>query len=319
MLDAIPFSFLARRAVSALVTLILATGIVFAIQLAIPGDPARLIVGMQADAGQYQVVRRALGLDQPPLRRYGQWLLGLTRLDFGTSIAYATPVGPLIASRLPVTVPLVAASSLLALLIALPVGGLAARRRGTGVDVLVSAVSQLGLAAPSFWLGLLLILWLAVGWRWLPSGGFTPWTDDPVAALRSLILPVVALTFGQTAGLTRMVRSSVLSVVGLDFVRTARSKGLTARQVWNGHVLRNAWMDIVTLLGVSVGQLLGGSLIVEAVFNLPGLGRLGLQAVQSFDYPVVQGVVVVIAAAIVFINFLTDVLYALLDPRIRFD
>ncbi|HEX2865122.1 MAG TPA: ABC transporter permease [Deinococcales bacterium] len=319
MLDAIPFSFLLRRLASAAVTLILATVLVFAAQLAIPGDPARLIVGMQADAGQYQAVRHSLGLDLPPLARYLNWLAGLARLDFGTSIAYSTPVGPLIASRLPVTVPLVGVSSLLALLIAVPAGSLAARHRGRWSDLLVSTAAQAGLAIPSFWLGLLLMLWLSVSWQWLPSSGFTPWTESFWGAVRSLTLPVLALALGQAAGLTRMVRSSVLDVSTQDFVRTARSKGVPGRRVWTRHVLRNAWLDVITLLGVNVAQLLGGSLVVEAVFNLPGLGALGFSAVRAFDYPVAQGVVVVVAAAIVAINLLTDVLYTLLDPRIRFD
>jgi peptide/nickel transport system permease protein len=224
-----------------------------------------------------------------------------------------------IVSTLPVTIPLIVASSLLALLIALPAGIFAAQRKGTVFDASLVTLTQAGLAIPSFWLGLLLVLLFAVNLRLLPANGWTAWTDDPGRAVRSLILPVITLALGQAAGLVRMVRSSVLDVLNQDYVRTARSKGLLERIVISKHVLRNAAIAILTLLGIQLGQLLAGSVIVESVFGLPGLGSLGIKAVKTSDFPLVQGVVFTVAAVIVGINLIVDVMYGALDPRIRYD
>lgn len=315
-----PLAFLLRRAVTALMTLLLASVMVFGALLVVPGDPVQLVLGFQTDPELYATTQRRLGLDRPPLERYAVWAAGLARGDMGTSLRYSEPVGALILSRLPITVPLVVASTALALLVSLPLGVLAATRRGTLADTAVVAVSQAGLAIPSFWLGLLLILLFAVALGWLPSGGFpVPWSQDPVAAARQLVLPVLTLALGQTAGLVRMVRSGVLDVLGQDYVRTARSKGLPDAHVVRRHVLRNALVGILTLAGLQFTQLLAGAIVVESVFNLPALGTLALEAVNGKDFPLVQGVVMVIAAAIVVVNLLVDLLYGALDPRIRFD
>ena len=320
MVGAVPIAFVLRRAATALLTLLLASVMVFGALLVVPGDPVQLILGFQTDPELYAATERRLGLDRPPLERYAAWVAGLARGDMGTSVRYSEPVSALIISRLPVTLPLVIASTALALLVSLPLGVLAAARRGTLADAAVVAASQAGLAIPSFWLGLLLILLFAVALGWLPSGGFpVAWSQDPVAAARPLVLPVLTLALGQTAGLVRMVRSGVLDVLGQDYVRTARSKGLSEARVVRRHVLRNALVGILTLAGLQFTQLLAGAIVVESVFNLPALGTLALEAVNGKDFPLVQGVVMVLAAAIVTVNLLVDLLYGALDPRIRFD
>jgi peptide/nickel transport system permease protein len=304
---------------TALITVFLASALVFVALQAVPGDPVQLIIGLNNDPAQYAVLQKQLGLDKAPLERFATWVVGATRGDFGRSISLSEDVGTLILARLPITLPLVGLSSLLALLIAIPAGIVAARKRGGLLDVLIVAITQTGLAIPSFWLGLMLILLFSVGLGWLPAGGWTAWSDNPTRAAQSLVLPVLTLALGQAAGLVRMVRSSVLEVLGQDYVRTARGKGLLEAVVMNKHVLRNAGINILTLLGIQFGQLLAGGIVVESVFAIPGLGLLGLNAVKASDFPLVQGVVFVIALLIVMINLVVDVLYSAFDPRIRYE
>jgi peptide/nickel transport system permease protein len=314
-----PLAFIIRRVVTALITLFLASVMVFGALLVVPGDPVQLLLGLDYNEDQYKAVQKQLGLDKPPLEQYAIWISGLPRGDLGSSLSESRPVTEAIVARLPVTIPLIVTSSLLALLIALPTGILAARRKGTLFDVGLVSFTQLGLAIPSFWLGLMFVVVFAVNLRWLPSGGWTAWSDNPMGSIRSLILPVLTLALGQAAGLVRMVRSSVLEVINQDFVRTARSKGLLERDVMRKHILRNAWIQILTLFGIQLGQLLAGSIIVETVYQLPGLGALGIKAVKSIDFPLVQGVVFVISSVIVTINLIVDLLYGALDPRIRYE
>ena len=311
--------FLLRRILTALITLLLASVLVFFAMLLVPGDPVQLILGLNYDPNQYAVLQQQLGLDKPPLERFIGWLAGIPQGDLGTSISLSQEVSRLIWDRLPITLPLVGFSSLLALLIALPAGVYAARHRGSLADVVVVALTQIGLAIPSFWLGIMFVLLFAVTLGWLPANGWTNWSDDPFKAARSLVMPVLTLALGQAAGLVRMVRSSVLETQSQDFVRTARSKGLLEGVVMRKHILRNAAINILTLVGIQFGQLLAGGIVVESVFNIPGLGLLGLQAVRSGDYPLVQGVVFVIAMIIVLINLVVDLMYGTLDPRIRYD
>jgi peptide/nickel transport system permease protein len=312
--------FLIRRILTAFITLFLAAIMVFAALLIVPGDPVQMIIGLNNDPEQYRVLAAQLGLDKPPLERFGIWISGIVRGDFGNSTSLLTPVKDLILSRLPVTLPLILASSLLALGIAVPAGIFAARRKGTAFDLGTVLITQLGLAIPSFWLGLMFILVFAVGLRLLPAiSSSVTWSENPLSAARNLVLPVLTLALGQAAGLVRMVRSSVLEVLGQDYVRTARGKGLLERYVIQKHVLKNAAIQILTLVGIQLGQLLAGAIIVESVFNLNGLGKLGLSAVKTSDFPLVQGVVFTIAAVIVLINLIVDLLYGVLDPRIRYD
>jgi peptide/nickel transport system permease protein len=312
-------AFLLRRVTTALITLVLASIMVFVAMLFVPGDPVQLILGLNYDPAQYAVLQKQMGLDKPPLERFIIWLSGIPSGNLGRSISLSADVGKLIWDRLPITLPLVGLSSLLALLIALPAGVYAARHRGSLADVLVVTLTQAGLAIPSFWLGIMLVLLFAVGLGWLPANGWTNWSDDPLKAARSLVMPVVTLALGQAAGLVRMVRSSVLDAQNQDYVRTARSKGLLEGVVVRKHILRNAAINIITLVGIQFGQLLAGGIVVESVFNIPGLGLLGLGAVRSSDYPLVQGVVLVIAFMIVLINLIVDLLYGALDPRIRYE
>ena len=227
-------------------------------------------------------------------------------------------MGPLIADRLRVSVPLSVGAALLACLIAIPLGIFAAVKRGSVWDPLVTSLSQLGAAVPSFWLGLLLILFFAVERRLLPAGGFTPFGEDPAAWARSLALPVLALALGQAAVMTRMTRAAMLEVLNQDFVRTARAKGVAARGVIMKHALRNAMVTIITILGLSLTNVFIGSIVIEQVFALPGLGRLALTAIGTRDFPLLQGEILVYAATIVALGFLVDLSYGLLDPRIRY-
>ncbi|MBO8142130.1 MAG: ABC transporter permease [Firmicutes bacterium] len=311
-------AYLVRRAITFVITAWLAASIAFATLLVIPGDPARIILGFDASPEAVAALERQLGLDLPPLVRYGQWLSDLARLDLGTSLVYQMPVGQLIRERLPVTLPLTAMALAIAVAIGVPLGLFAATRRGGAADLLAIAFAQAGIATPSFWLGIFLILIFAVRLRWLPAGGFTPWTQDPERTLLSLILPAVALGASRAASLTRIVRSSALEVLSADFVRTARAKGVPEGRVIRRHVLRNALVAVSTVIALEVGQLLAGAIIIESVFALPGLGALVLNAVSNRDFPLVQGIVICLAAGILVLSLITDVLYAYLDPRIRY-
>lgn len=307
----------ARRLLTAALTLLLASLLVFGALLLVPGDPAEAILGMEASPEALAALRARLDLDRPAPMRYLAWAGAALRGDLGVSIRYERPVAGLVASGLEVTLPLVGLSALLALLLAVPAGALAAARRGTGLDLPVVALSQLGLAVPSFWLALLLILVFGVRLGWLPTTGFVPWAESPAGALRSLALPVLALGLGQAAILTRVVRAALLEVLSQDFVRTARAKGVSEPRVLLRHALRAALLAVITVAGSLFGQLLAGAIIVESVFALPAMGRLALTAVEARDFPLVQGVVATLAAIIVAANLAVDLAYGWLDPRTR--
>jgi peptide/nickel transport system permease protein len=311
-------TYLLRRLIFAALTMFLSAALVFSALLIIPGDPAEIILGLGASPQAVAALRTQLGLDQPPLTRFAWWLGSVVRGDFGQSLNYQRPVGELILARLSVSLPLALAGMLLACLIALPIGIMAARRHGTWIDPAIIALAQLGAAIPSFWLALLLILLFGVTLGWLPAGGFVPWERSPPGYLYSLALPVLALALGQVALLTRMTRAALLEVLAQDYIRTAWAKGLPSRQVVSKHALRNAMITIITSLGLSFGQVLIGAIVIEQVFALPGLGRLALIAVGTRDFPLLQGLVLVYAGTIVLINFLVDASYSLLDPRIRY-
>ena len=298
-------------------TLFAVSLIVFVVVRIIPGDPALLILGTEASPEAAAALRRAMGLDRPLTVQYGEWLGGALRGDLGHSIQYDVPVGGLVLSRLTVTGPLTLLAALFMTAVALPLGTYAATHRGRLGDYAATIVSQLGIAVPSFWAGLLLILLFAVRLGWVQAGGFDGWAAGLGRGLRALLLPAIALGVIQAAILTRTTRAAVLEVLGADHVRTARAKGLAERVVTRKHVLRNALVTIVTVVGLQLGQLLAGSIVLENVFYLPGLGRLALAAISARDLPVVQGVVLFVAATIVTLNFAVDLLYGILDPRIR--
>jgi peptide/nickel transport system permease protein len=260
-----------------------------------------------------------MGLDRPLALQYVDWLARAARGDLGTSIQYDVPVGRLILSRLPVTLPLALMAAALMVIIALPLGVYAATHHRRAGDYLAMLVSQLGIAVPAFWSGLLLILLFSVRLGWLRSGGFDGWSAGTWTALKALLLPAVALGAFQAAVLVRATRSAVLEILREDYVRTARAKGLAELRVIRRHALRNAMIPIVTVMGIQLGQLVAGAIVLESVFALPGLGRLALGAISARDLPVVQGVTLFVAASIVFINFAVDLAYAALDPRIRYE
>jgi peptide/nickel transport system permease protein len=301
------------------VTLFFVSGLIFVVVRVLPGDPAELILGTEGNPETTQRLRRSLGLDRPLAIQYVDWLARAVRGDLGTSIQYDVPVGRLIVSRLPVTLPLTLLAACFMIAAAVPLGVYAATRHRRAADYLAMVVSQLGIAVPSFWSGLLLILLFSVHLGWFRSGGFEGWSSGLWPGVKSLLLPAFALGLFQAAVLVRATRSAVLDVMREDFVRTARAKGLSERRVIALHTLRNALIPIITVIGLQLGQLVAGSIVLESVFALPGLGRLALGAITARDLPVVQGVTLFVAGSIVFINFAVDLAYALVDPRIGYE
>ena len=308
-----------RRAVALVATLFLVSLLVFTVVRVLPGDPALLIMGTEGSPEAAAALRRAMGLDRPILVQYVEWLGGALRGDLGRSIQYDVAVGRLILSRLTVTLPLTFLATAFMLLTAIPLGVYAATRHGRPADYLTMVLSQLGIAIPSFWAGLLLILLFAVRLGWVRAGGFDGWSAGLWPSVKALLLPAFALGAVQAAILARTTRAAVLEVLRADHVRTARAKGLGEGTVTWKHVVRNALLTIVTIVGLQLGQLLAGSIVLENVFYLPGLGRLALGAISARDLPVVQGVVLLVASTVVTLNFVVDVLYTVLDPRIRYE
>lgn len=294
---------------------------VFAALDILPGNAAEVMLGESATPEAVQALQARLGLDRPALVRYTDWLRGLAQGELGLSVSYDTPVFDLVRERLTVTLPLALLAMALATAIALALGLYAASRHGRAGDVSVMAASQLGIALPSFWLAILLILLFSVQLQWFPAGGFPGWTEGEggglVDGLRALALPALALALVQAAILTRITRSAVLEVLREDFVRTARARGLTPRQVLWRHVLRNAMVPVLTVMGLQFANLLTGTVVIENVFSLPGLGRLTFQAIANRDLVLVRNVVMLLAAMVIVINFAVDVLYAVIDPRLR--
>jgi len=308
--------FVLRRTGQAAVALLGVSIVVFALIHLVPGDPVRTALGTRFDQELYEALIARAGLDQPLLLQYWLWLTSALTGDLGVSFRTGQPVTSALLQRLPATMLLAFAALLVGLLIALPAGILSAVKQGRPVDYAASSFSQIGVSVPDFWFGLLLILVFARTLGWLPPSGYVSPLDDPVEAIRRLILP--ATTAGVVTGaiLTRFVRSSVLEAMGAEHVRLARAKGMPERYVLRHHVLRNAWIPVVTITGLQLATLLGGIVVVEVVFAWPGIGRLALDAVVRRDYPMLQGAVLLIATGFLLINLLVDLLYARLDPRI---
>ena len=301
--------FLVRRLLSALVTVVGVATLVFFLIHLIPGDPVDRILGDSARPADREALRTALGLDAPVSVQFGGFLAGLVRLDLGNSIVSGRPVVSLIARHLPATLQLAAGALAIALLVAVPLGVIAARRRGTRLDSLAMGFSLLGVSIPNFWLGPMLILVFSLWLGWTPVSGRE--------GLASLVLPALTLGTSLAAVLARMVRSSLLEVLEEDFMRTARAKGLDENTVVWRHGLRNALLPVVTLVGLQLGALLGGAVITETVFSWPGIGLLLVDAIQARDYPVVQGCVLTISTTYVLVNLGTDLVYGVIDPRIE--
>ncbi|MBJ7599687.1 MAG: ABC transporter permease [Candidatus Nephthysia bennettiae] len=300
-----------------LLSLWAASVLVFAVVNVLPGDPAAVVLGTNATPESLRLLRQQMGLDQPGWERYLAWVGGMLHGDFGTSLLSRSPVAPEILDKLAVSAPLAALASAVALLLALPLGVLAGVRHRRLSGSLISALSLGGIAVPAFWFGLLMVTLFAIKLRLLPAGGFVPWSDDPLAALRSLLLPALSLGIVQAAVLTRYVRSAVIEVQREDYMRTARAKGLTRAQALRRHGLRNAAIPVVTVLGIQLTSLLVGAIVIENVFVLPGLGRLLFQAVGNRDLVLVQDLVVLLTSLVLVVNFVVDLSYRLIDPRIR--
>jgi len=300
-------------------TLLFVSALVFVVVRVLPGDPAILMLGIDASPDTVARLRTSMGLDRPLPVQYVEWIGGALRGNLGRSIQYDVPVAGLILSRLSVTLPLTLMAAALMVFAAIPLGVYAATRHRRLGDYLTMTLSQLGIAVPAFWAGLLLVLLFSVRLGWFASGGFDGWGQGVGGALKSLLLPAVALGLFQFAVLARTTRSAVLEVLREEYVKTARAKGVSERLVLFRHALRNAMIPVLTVAGVQLGQLMAGSIILESVFYLPGLGRLALGAITARDLPVVQGVVLFVASVIVIINAAVDVLYGLLDPRIRYE
>jgi len=300
-----------------IVSLTAASILVFAVTNILPGDVAAVILGTSATPEALDTLRHQLGLDQPAWIRYVQWVGGMLHRDFGTSLLSHSAVGPLIVQKLSVSAPLAIASAVIALALALPMGVLAGVNYRKTSGAIISAVSLLGIAIPTFWAGLLLATIFAIQLKLLPAGGFVDWSDNPLGAARSLILPSLALGLVQAAVLTRYVRSAIVDVQREDFIRTARAKGLTRWQALRRHGFRYAAIPVVTILGIQLTGLLVGAIVIENVFVLPGLGRLLFQSVGNRDLIVVQDLVMLLTAVVLVVNFLVDLSYRLIDPRIR--
>lgn len=309
-------SYSVKRLSIGIITLLAASIVVFAVLEVVPGDPARLMLGMNATEDAVRALQEQMGLNQPLLVRYFSWLGGLLTGDFGKSYTYSVPVLDLIKERVAVSLPLALMSLALSTLIAIPVGLFSASRRGTLPDTATMGIAQVGVAIPNFWLALLLVYVFAVTLHLVPAGGFPGWSAGFASGLKSLLLPSIALALPQASILARVTRSALLDVLGEDYIRTARAKGLSRRQILYGHALRNASIPVLTILGLQFAFLLAGTVIIENVFYLPGLGRLVFQAITQRDLIVVEGVVMVLVATVIIVNVLVDLSYALIDPRL---
>ena len=308
-----------RRLWQMVPVLILVSIAVFLIIHVIPGDPAQIVAGPNATPEQLQALRARMGLDQPIWRQYIIWLRNILRGDFGVSYINRYPVGQLIAQRIPATVELAFAATIIGVLNALPLGIMAAVRPGSFIDLATTIFSALSFAIPGFFLLILFILLFSLQLRWLPPSGRPDFSSQPVDHLRSLLLPALTLGIGIAAKLVRYLRSSLLEVLDQDYVRTSRAKGLRERLILVRHALPNALIPVVTVLGLQLGDLLSGAIIIETIYAWPGVGRLTIQAIEWRDYSILQANVLLIVSAFLLVNLLTDLTYGWLDPRIRYE
>jgi peptide/nickel transport system permease protein len=309
--------FLLKRVLTLIATLIGASIVVFLVLEILPGNAAQIMMGPEASPEVVQALASKLGLDHPPLERYWHWVIGMLSGNLGDSYAYSSPVFDLIVERLAVTVPLAIIAMLLTTVLALVVGIYAASQHNRMGDVGLMGLTQIGIAIPNFWFAIMLILLFSVKLQWFSAGGFEGWAEDPGQALKSLLLPALSLAVVQAAILARITRSAVLEVMREDYVRTARAKGLSQSATLWGHVLRNAMIPVITVMGLQSAELLAGTIVVENVFYLPGLGRLIFQSISNRDLIVVRNCVMLLATMVVVVNFVVDVLYAVIDPRVK--
>ncbi len=306
-----------KRLLSLAISLAVASVVIFVAIEVVPGDPASYMLGINARPDTVAALREELGLNMSPPERYIAWVGGLLQGDFGTSYTYRTPVAEMISERLWVSLPLALFALALSTLIAFPAGIIAATRRGSKWDLGIMGVTQLGIAVPNFWFAMLMVLVFAINLRWFSAGGFPGWEAGLLPGLKALLLPAVSLALPQASILARVMRSALLDTLDEDFIRTARAKGLTRRQVLRRHALRNALIPVLTIIGLQFSFLLAGAIIIENVFFLPGLGRLVFQSISARDLIVVESVVMLLVFAVVVVNFAVDLAYAAVDPRLR--
>ena len=306
-----------RRIGIGIVTLFVASIVVFATLEIIPGDPAQLMLGLNATDETLSALREQMGLNDPLITRYTNWLSGFAIGDLGNSYTYSVPVSELIGERILVSLPLAIFALILSTVIALPVGLFSAAKRGKAADTITMGTAQLGVAIPNFWFALLLVYLFAVGLRLFPAGGFPGWDAGFFPAIKALTLPAIALALPQAAILSRVTRSAIIEVLSEDYIRTARAKGLPNRTVLWSQAMRNAMIPVLTILGLQFSFLIAGTIIIENVFYLPGLGRLVFQAITQRDLIVVESVVMLLVATVIVVNLLVDLSYAIIDPRLR--
>jgi peptide/nickel transport system permease protein len=311
--------YLLRRAGASLIVIFVASVLVFIGVRALPGDPALALAGEDRSQEALQAIRAKYGLDEPVPVQYVKWIGNIVQGDFGTSARTGLGVGETIVDRLPVTIELTVLSILIAIAIGVPTGVIAAVRRGKPADYAGSAGALVGLSIPHFWLGLMLILIFAIELAVLPASGFVPFFEDPLGNLEHLIMPSIVLGTGFAAVIFRQTRAAMLESLGADYVRTARAKGLSEREVVGSHALRNSLLTVVTIVGLQLGLLISGAVVTEQVFVLPGFGKLLIDSVFQRDYPVIEAVVLLTTIGYVLINLAVDLLYSVLNPRIRFE
>jgi peptide/nickel transport system permease protein len=309
--------YMLKRLISLCLSLTVASFVIFFVIEIAPGDPASFMLGLNAQPDTVAALRAELGLDVPKLQRYFDWVSGMLTGNFGTSYTYRTPVAEMIGDRLWVSLPLAIYALTLSTLIAFPAGIYAAARRGGPGDVAVMGATQLGIAVPNFWFAMVMVLIFSINLRWFSAGGFPGWEKGFWGGLKSLTLPAISLALPQAAILARVMRSSLLDTLSQDYMRTARAKGLTQRQALWRHALRNALIPVLTIIGLQFSFLLAGAIIIEQVFFLPGLGRLVFQSISQRDLIVVESVVMLLVFSVILVNFLVDLAYAAVDPRLR--
>ena len=309
--------YMLKRLISLCLSLTVASFVIFFVIEIAPGDPASFMLGLNAQPDTVAALRAELGLDVPKHQRYFDWVSGMLTGNFGTSYTYRTPVAEMIGDRLWVSLPLAIYALTLSTLIAFPAGIYAAARRGGPGDVAVMGATQLGVAIPNFWFAMVMVLIFSINLRWFSAGGFPGWEKGFGGGLKSLTLPAISLALPQAAILARVMRSSLLDTLSQDYMRTARAKGLTQRQALWRHALRNALIPVLTIIGLQFSFLLAGAIIIEQVFFLPGLGRLVFQSISQRDLIVVESVVMLLVFSVILVNFLVDLTYAAVDPRLR--
>ena len=309
--------FLFKRLITLIATLIGASVVIFLVLEILPGNAAQILMGPDASPEAVQALAVKLGIDRPPLERYWSWVSGMLTGDLGISYAYSTPVNELVLERLALTVPLALMAMAITTVLALVAGIYAAANHNKAADVGLMALTQVGIAIPNFWFAILLILLFSVHLGWFAAGGFPGWDEGVLQGLKALLLPAISLAMVQAAILARITRSAVLEVLREDYVRTARAKGASRRRTLWGHVLRNALIPVITVMGLQFAELLAGTIVVENVFYLPGLGRLIFQSISNRDLVVVRNCVMLLAAMVVIVNFVVDILYSVIDPRVK--